>query len=88
MGIEDFDFSGPAELFVASNRFGRRPSMSYRRFDTAALAIRYSVEQQPGSSLRGTTLESNGSRFLHREILALYDSSAYPLERSGARALS
>jgi len=55
--------------------------MTYRKFETAAKAIRYSIEELPCASLPGTILEANEERYHHREIRKLYESSAYPLRR-------
>jgi len=79
--MNNFDYSGPAELYIADRRRIGRNSMTYRKFETAAKAIRYSIEELPGASLPGTILEANEQRFRHREIRKLYESRAYPLPR-------
>jgi hypothetical protein len=78
--LTGFDFSAPAELFPSRNKKGRG-RVTYKRFDTAAEAIRFAVEDMPGSALLGAYLESKEARFGEQEIRALYDSPAYPLER-------
>jgi hypothetical protein len=78
--LTGFDFGAPAELFPSRNKKGRG-RITYKRFDTAAEAIRFAVEDMPGSALLGAYLESNETRFGDQEIRALYDSAAYPLRR-------
>ena len=56
-----FDYSAPAELFLAKPAKGSRTK--YRRFATAAEAIRYAVEdlRTPQSSARGCKSETSAS---------------------------
>ena len=61
-------------------RAGRRPT-GYRRFDTAAQAIRYAVEQMPSEFLNGTIIEVDGERIEAARIRHLYDSKDYPLAK-------
>jgi hypothetical protein len=42
-----FDYGVPAELFMAKHKRGPRQPLSYRRFATAAAAIRFAVEDLP-----------------------------------------
>lgn len=83
MSARGFDFSEPAELYGGRTVGGRGASISYRRFETAADAIRYAVEELSGALGRASVLEVGGNRFGHMEIRRLYDSSAYPLPRRG-----
>jgi Arc/MetJ-type ribon-helix-helix transcriptional regulator len=76
-----FDFNAPAELFPSRNR--RVTSrVKYRRFDKAAEAIRFAIEDMPEQLLLGATIQVGDERLGHREIRALYESDRFPLKRS------
>jgi len=75
-----FDYNAPADLFPARSKTGHRP-VGYRRFDTAAQAIRFAVEQMPAEFLDGTVLEIESERIKGEEIKLLYSSTDYPLAR-------
>jgi hypothetical protein len=77
------DYGLAAELFPSSTR-NRRPKFKYRRFGTAAEAIRFAVEGVSRDALSGAYLEVDEMRFGCAEILDLYDSAAYPLDRRAA----
>lgn len=81
--MEAFDYSAPAEIFMTRAKQARNPPISYRRFETAAEAIRFAVEQ-PSSHLLGAVLEVSEQRFDHKAIRKLYEKPAYPLSRSAA----
>lgn len=81
MRHDKFEYSSPAELYTTNRRQPGRHSMAYRKFDTAAKAIRYSIEELPGANLPGTILEVNEKRYHYKQIRRLYDSKAYPLQR-------
>lgn len=80
-----FDYSAMAELFP-SRRFAKSQTTQYRRFPTAAEAIRYIVEEMPSSWLAGSYLEVNEQRFEGAAIRALYESADYPLAREQVEA--
>jgi hypothetical protein len=74
-----FDYSSPAELFLARRR-GRHTD--YRRFATAAEAIHYAVEEL--RALRSLTawMQVGDERFNKDEIHRLYDDGDYPLRKA------
>ena len=73
------DYSTPAELFP-SRRYAKSLAR-YRRFPSAAEAVRYVIEDQPESWLDGSMLDVDGKRYEGRAIRALYDAEDYPLAR-------
>lgn len=76
-----FNYSAPAELFPARNRkFASR--LKYRRFDRAADAIRFAVEELPEPLLLGAYIEINEERLGHKDIRALYESDTFPLKKT------
>jgi len=81
--MDKFDFRAPAELFPSRNR-KVASKVKYRRFDKAADAIRFAVEDLPEPLLLGATIQIGDERFGHQQIRALYDSAAYPLKRKKA----
>ena len=80
--MADFDYNAPAELFPSRSKKGNRP-VSYRRFDTAAEAIRFAIEVMPHDLLLGAVLEVEEERLDGHRIRELYDSTAYPFARTG-----
>lgn len=83
--MRKFDFSAPAELFPSRNR-KIASKVRYRRFDTAADAIRFAVEELPEPLLLGAYIEINEARLGHKDIRALYDCDSYPLKKAAAVA--
>ena len=81
-----FDYDSPAELFP-SRRNLRTTRVTYRRFGTAAEAIRYAVEVLPPGAFLGTYLEVNEERFDSAAIRRLYAAAEYPLARPAAEEL-
>jgi len=75
-----FDYDAPAELFLSRN--AKRGRQKYRRFATAAEAIRYAVEDLPALRSLGACLQVGDERFDGDEIERLYKSSEYPLRKS------
>ena len=78
------NYRSPAELFP-SRRYAKSLAR-YRRFATAAEAVRYVVEDMPETWLIGTMLDVDGTRYEGRAIRALYEAAGYPLERMKADA--
>jgi hypothetical protein len=79
-----FDYNIEAELFPASGGKFRRQRIKYRRFTTAASAIRFVMEEIPTEFLPGTQLEVDEERFDVNGIRQLYESAEYPLVRRAA----
>ena len=78
--MDKFDYDAPAELFPSRNRKVVN-KVRYRRFERAAEAIRFAVEELPEPLLLGAFIEINEERLGHKDIRALYDSAAYPLKK-------
>jgi len=68
-----FDYGAPAELFTTKRSRGPRGGLGYRRFDTAAEAIRYFIEELPSARMPGAFMQVGEERFDGDEIRALYD---------------
>ena len=79
--MDKFDFNAPAELFPSRNRKIVN-KIKYRRFERAADAIRFAVEELPEPLLLGAFIEIDEARLGHKDIRALYDSEHYPLKKS------
>ena len=79
--MNKFDYNAPAELFPSRNR-KIASKVKYRRFDKAAEAIRFAVEELPEPLLLGAYIEINERRLGHQDIRALYDSKYYPLKKA------
>ena len=78
--LAGFDYNAPAELFLARSRAAKsRPK--YKRFDTAAEAVRFVVEELPAAVMPGTYLLVEEARFGAEEVRSLYESAGYPLSR-------
>ncbi len=79
--LAGFDYDASAELFMSRSRAAkRRPK--YKRFDTAAEAVRFVVEDLPAAVLPGAYLLVAETRFGVEEIRDLYQSAGYPLPRA------
>ena len=76
-----FDYSAPAELFPSRNR-KIASRVKYRRFDHAADAIRFAVEELPEPLLLGAYIEIEENRLGHKDIRALYESEGFPLQKT------
>jgi hypothetical protein len=81
--MNGFNYDAPAELFPSRNNKVAK-KVKYRRFDRAAEAIRFAVEELPEPLLLGAYIEINEKRLGHKDIRALYESENYPLKRAVA----
>ncbi|OAP40185.1 hypothetical protein [Sinorhizobium americanum] len=77
-----FDYSAAAGLYPCKTvrRTGR---LRYKRFESAAEALRFAIEDMPVSMLRGSILEVDEARYDGQQIRRLYEADAYPLPRRG-----
>ncbi len=81
----EFDYNSSAELFIPKRRAGgRRQPINYRRFPTAAEAIRFAVEEFPAVRSVGAWMRVGDRRYNGNEICWLYESNEYPLRRASA----
>ena len=78
--LTGFDYNASAELFFGRSR-ARKSRPKYRRFDTAAEAVRFVIEELPAAILPGTYMLVEEARFGVEEVRSLYDSAGYPLSR-------
>ena len=77
-----FDYIASAELFIRTKgKRGVRQPLSYRRFATAAEAIRFAVEDFPAIRTLGAWMRVGDVRFNSDDIQRLYDSNGYPRRR-------
>jgi hypothetical protein len=79
-----FDYDAAAELFPTRRRLPRREPFGYKRFEQAAQAIRFAIEDLPPQCLIGAFLEVDEARYGSDEIRRLYESAEYPLARRSA----
>jgi hypothetical protein len=77
--MTQFDYGAEAELFPIRRWKSARGRFAYRRFSTAAEAIRFAIEELPSERLSGACLEVDEARFDGGGIRKLYDSVDYPL---------
>jgi hypothetical protein len=76
-----FDYAASAELFMPKGKRGARQPLSYRRFATAAEAIRFAVEEFPAIRTLGAWMQVGEERFNGDDIRRLYESTSYPRRR-------
>jgi len=77
-----FDYTASAELFIPKKgKAGVRQPLSYRRFASAAEAIRFAVEDFPAIRTLGAWMRVGDDRFNGDDIRRLYESNSYPRRR-------
>ena len=79
-----FNYRLPGEIFIPKSSGMRRRGLDYRRFETAAEAVRFAVETLPATALTACTVETDGKRLGSRELKALYADTRYPLARNAS----
>jgi len=79
--MKPFDYSLPAELFMGKRKRGLQQRLGYRRFATAAEAIRFAVEEFPAVRTLGAWMQVGDERVDSDEIYRLYEGADYPLQR-------
>jgi hypothetical protein len=79
-----FDYNARAELFPPRLRKSPHQRFGYRRFATAADAIRFAIEELPPELLLGAVLEVDGERYGGERIRRLYDAGDSSLLRRPA----
>jgi hypothetical protein len=76
-----FDYTELAELYPARSCKRSMGRVTYKRFEVAAEALRFAMEELPSQFLLGTYLEVDEERFDGHQIRSLYESRDYPLPR-------
>ncbi len=80
--MTEFNYDAPAEFYGWRGQGMRRGVVTYRRFTTAAEAIRHAMEDISSAALRSCALEVDGKRFQGQDIRTLYANSRFPLQRA------
>lgn len=73
-----FDYSLPAELYLAKRAGGERKRRQHRRFPTVAEAIRFAVEDFPPVRTLNAWMQVGDECFDSSGIQRLYESRGYP----------
>lgn len=76
------DYRETAEVYLPKRRGGgTRQRLGYRRFASAAEAIRFVIEDFPATRTLAPWMRVGDERFDSDAIRQLYDSGDYPLRR-------
>src|SRR5260370_29207179 len=78
--MSKFNYRAPAELLPSRNRKSRQP-VKYRRFETAAHAIQFAMEELPPLALLGALIEIDEARLGHADTRELYETPEDPLKK-------
>jgi hypothetical protein len=82
IAMTDFNYDVPGEFYSRKSPGYRKPSgLAYQRFNTAAEAIRFAMEDISPAALGGCTLVVEEERLGVKELKALYVSPSFPLPR-------
>jgi hypothetical protein len=84
--MAEFDYDAEAELFPRRRRQAPREPFGYKRFEHAAQAIRFAIEDLSAERLNGAFLEVDEQRYGRDDIRRLYESIEYPLVRRAAQS--
>jgi hypothetical protein len=76
-----FDYTALAELYPARRCKRSTGRVTYKRFEVAAEAVRFAMEELPSQFLLSTYPEVKEERFDSRQIRSLYESRDYSLPR-------
>jgi hypothetical protein len=70
-----------ASLYYKTSANLRQKTLVFRRFERAADAIRFAIEEKGTRFLEGCSLEVNDEYYFGREIRPLYDDLTFPKPR-------
>jgi hypothetical protein len=76
--VTPFDYAAAAELFAGPRG---RSVFTYKRFESAAEALRFAIEEAPAQAMLTACLQIDEARFDFSQIRLLYANARYPLRR-------
>lgn len=77
--MKSFDYDASAEIYARGGRGFKNRAVRFYRFNNAAEAIRFVMEDLPGEMVLGTIMEVGEERFIGSDIERLYGSDDFPL---------